>query len=213
MFACVVNITAQVSWLVCLMCDLEFRTDQLVRKHTRVSVHQPRRTAVPAISYKKQSDQAAGQVVSSSVDGDVKKGKYVCDVCYKRFDHPSNLERHKRFHTGEKPFTCDVCGKAFTQSGVLTRHRLIHTGEKPFSCDVCGRAFTTSSNLTSHKRIHTGEKPFKCDVCGIVFTHSISLTAHSYIHTGEKPFRCDDCGQTFTQSSNLNTHRQRVHHC
>ena len=39
--------------------------------------------------------------------------RHVCDRCDKRFDWPSELERHKRIHTGEKPFICKHCDKGF----------------------------------------------------------------------------------------------------
>ena len=64
--------------------------------------------------------------------GSLKPKSITCDICEKSFKYKSSLIRHKRVHTGEKPFKCDVCDKSFTQKGVLTKHKLRHSGKKEF---------------------------------------------------------------------------------
>ncbi|XP_012260938.2 zinc finger protein 724-like [Athalia rosae] len=138
--------------------------------------------------------------------------RYRCHICSKPFLRPSDIEKHMRTHTGEKPYDCKVCSKSFAQLGALQQHSRIHSGEKPYSCEICGKRFSQKANKTKHVKIHKqGQRPHTCCVCGRSFSELLDMELHKAGHGGGKPRKCDYCKDSFRKLSELNHHIQRFH--
>jgi len=80
-----------------------------------------------------------------------------CIYCTKEFKKPSDVVRHVRIHTHEKPYKCLYCYRSFAVKSSLSAHTKTHSGIKDFKCQVCEKLFTTQGSLRVHLRLHTGQ--------------------------------------------------------
>ncbi|KAK1884998.1 Reversion-inducing cysteine-rich protein with Kazal motif, partial [Dissostichus eleginoides] len=103
--------------------------------------------------------------------------------CIPLYKYLSDLNKHMRVHSGERPYKCVYCNKAFTASSILRTHIRQHSGERPFKCAHCGKAFASHAAHDSHvRRTHAKDPPPPCDLCGANFKEDKERKLHMKNH-------------------------------
>lgn len=158
----------------CPQCDFTSNDKKVLSRHLRITHYNTETLNCKecdfTTSYKKS-------MTSHQLSKHSKKAfdRFSCNICNKRFAYENSLERHKRVHTNERPFSCDSCQyKAFRLSTLRLHIERNHTNARPFQCRNCKLKFAEEKSLKEHLVAHMRQ----CSTCTYKTTNKGDLKKH-----------------------------------
>ncbi|CAH1785734.1 unnamed protein product, partial [Owenia fusiformis] len=185
--------TMQDSKTLCNLCNKNFRTNQIFRKHKQTYKHF--KCDICTYSFMDEIDLMMHLITLHKI-------KIQCGFCNKEYKSLVGMRNHLK---SSLHFKCTLCPKSFETNKQLTSHSKIHS-LKPYTCNQCSQLFTCEEDLNIHFN-----STHKCKQCFEVFTSRQDLKTHvQFSHVGSQN-TCRYCPKNFPSKNDLNTHLHHVH--
>ncbi|XP_051501502.1 zinc finger and BTB domain-containing protein 2-like [Myxocyprinus asiaticus] len=158
-------------------------------QHAETAMPVPTAMAVSLCTMQSQADTPPPSDIAdidnlegvADMDREVKRRKYECSTCGRKFIQKSHWREHMYIHTG-KPYRCSACGKSFCRANQAARHACMNQSSEPAytmvdrqSMELC--AADDSSQMEALFLGSSG-RPYKCNVCEITFSSPSEVIKH-----------------------------------
>ncbi|KAK1796099.1 hypothetical protein P4O66_009182 [Electrophorus voltai] len=121
------------------------------------------------------------------VEREVKRRKYECSTCGRKFIQKSHWREHMYIHTG-KPYRCSACGKSFCRANQAARHVCLSQGADSAytmvdrqSMELC---VADDSSQMEALFLGSSGRPYKCNVCEMTFSSPNEVIKHLCFNQG-----------------------------
>ena len=208
----------------CDICGKNYKNNYLLGKHSRryhTSSRKDNTESIEEANYMRRMQERG------NANG-------VCDLCEKRFENRTYLQRHIKYVHSTLDFPCEQCDKHFKSKNLRNIHiQNVHTIDF-VSCDTCGKNYKNKNLLRKHEhRYHTSSRKENitsvqevnymrrlrekgngtCDLCSKIFEKRIYLQKH--IRTVHRVlgtlYSCQNCNKEFKTKWLRNSHISKVH--
>ncbi|XP_012693588.2 zinc finger and BTB domain-containing protein 2b isoform X2 [Clupea harengus] len=123
-------------------------------------------------------DHLEGGAGDGAEEREVKRRKYECATCGRKFIQKSHWREHMYIHTG-KPYRCSACGKSFCRANQAARHVCLGTpdAERP-GLHLCAPDDSSSSSQQEAMFLGSARQPYRCNVCHATFSSPQQVLKH-----------------------------------
>ncbi|XP_035276075.1 zinc finger and BTB domain-containing protein 2b [Anguilla anguilla] len=116
---------------------------------------------------------------TADLEREVKRRKYECSTCGRKFIQKSHWREHMYIHTG-KPFKCSACGKSFCRANQAARHVCLNQSAESYTMvDKQSMELCSSEDSSQMEALFLASgRPYKCNVCEMTFSSPNEVIKH-----------------------------------